>query len=405
MGRKSDLTRSIPPDTAEVDFEWSETSAVIQTGDPEEKEDRPTAVPPEPYESYAKRLTAGLMTSDEAKRALSAPSMPAFSIDEGTDEQRTSPTRDSMTDMEAPIPMLGQVQSGPHAIPLELTDDGAGPFPSDRPTTPQLEPPPEMRQLERSGVPTPRIEPMLDPAPWPDEAATPVATSPELYAAMRDRTPSSRDRAVLRRGSGPDPQPERSIPREDSLELSLSDMPPAPFEAPETRRLDEAERMAVARDANDPSMELSFDGLGGALDLVDARATPLIPEREDPLVDLRDRYAVGDFTGAHEIAESILADDPNNAEALRFRESCRDILTQMYSARLGSTSQIPRIAIPTEELQWLSLDHRAGFLLSCVDGRSSVEEILDVSGMAHLDALRILYTLLQQQIIEMVPSR
>jgi hypothetical protein len=181
---------------------------------------------------------------------------------------------------------------------------------------------------------------------------------------------------------------------EDSLELSLDNIPPAPFEmsrgfAPETAR---------PKGSLDHSLGVEGDALG----LVAARATPVVRDPDDPLIDLRDRYAVGDFTGAHEIAESILIENPNNSEALRFRESCRDVLIQMYTARLGSTSRIPKLAIATAELQWLSLDHRAGFLLSCVDGRSSIEEILDVSGMPALDAMRILYTLLQQRIIDVV---
>jgi hypothetical protein len=47
----------------------------------------------------------------------------------------------------------------------------------------------------------------------------------------------------------------------------------------------------------------------------------------------------------------------------------------------------------------LSLDHRAGFLLSLVDGISTVEEILDMSGMTRLEALRLMYTLTQQNVV------
>jgi hypothetical protein len=180
--------------------------------------------------------------------------------------------------------------------------------------------------------------------------------------------------------------------------MSLDNVPPLPFDFPPSPTL-ELDPKRPPEPKRLDSMELSLEGSGDALDLVSARATPFMPDPGDPLVDLRDRYAVGDFTGANEIAESILAVQPNNAEALRFRESCRDVLSQMYTARLGPSSGIPRLAIPAAELQWLSLDHRTGFLLSCVDGRSTIEEILDVSGMPALDALRILYTLLQQQII------
>ena len=40
-------------------------------------------------------------------------------------------------------------------------------------------------------------------------------------------------------------------------------------------------------------------------------------------------------------------------------------------------------------------------LLSLVDGMSSIEDILDVSGMSRLDALRIMFTLVQQRVISL----
>ena len=43
--------------------------------------------------------------------------------------------------------------------------------------------------------------------------------------------------------------------------------------------------------------------------------------------------------------------------------------------------RVPVVMVAREQLRWLSIDHRAGFLLSHVDGVSSLEMILDVSGM------------------------
>ncbi len=119
------------------------------------------------------------------------------------------------------------------------------------------------------------------------------------------------------------------------------------------------------------------------------------------MAELRERYALGDFSGALTIAEAILEDDPNNADAQRYAESCRDVLKQMYAARLGALTQIPIVAVPAEQLRWLTLDHRSGFLLSHVDGVSTLEEILDISGMNHLEAMRIIYELLQQKVISL----
>ena len=116
---------------------------------------------------------------------------------------------------------------------------------------------------------------------------------------------------------------------------------------------------------------------------------------------MKDRYAMGDFSGALVIAEGILEADPAELEAARYAQSCRDVLTQMYSARLGSLEQIVAVAVPPDQIRWLTLDHRAGFLLSLIDGGSSIDQLLDISGMPRLDALRLLYQLLDQRVISL----
>jgi hypothetical protein len=128
-----------------------------------------------------------------------------------------------------------------------------------------------------------------------------------------------------------------------------------------------------------------------------------LPKEPDtgPIAEMKDRYAMGDFSGALVIAEGILESNPEDLEAPRYAQSCRDVLTQMYSARLGSLDQVVAIAVPSDQIRWLTLDHRAGFLLSLVDGGSTVDQILDISGMTRLDALRIMYQLLDQRVISL----
>jgi hypothetical protein len=75
----------------------------------------------------------------------------------------------------------------------------------------------------------------------------------------------------------------------------------------------------------------------------------------------------------------------------------------MYAARLGALDQVVSMSIPSEQIRWLSLDHRSGFLLSLIDGTSSIEELLDISGMPRLDALRIMYSLFQERVITLSP--
>ena len=162
------------------------------------------------------------------------------------------------------------------------------------------------------------------------------------------------------------------------------------------------------------SLELPQDA-GGALDLVGSFCSmprPRPSEAEevaapppDVAVEMRERYAVGDFTGALVMAEAALEADPGDQEARRYVSTCRDILQQMYTARLGSTDLVPRVTLSSDQIRWLTLDHKSGFLLSCIDGYSTIDEILDVCGMPPLDALRILCDLVQQNVIAVSPSR
>ena len=114
---------------------------------------------------------------------------------------------------------------------------------------------------------------------------------------------------------------------------------------------------------------------------------------------MNDRVSLGDYTGALEIAEKLLDVDPDDEAIKVVAESCRGILKQMYTARIGPLDRVPLVMVARDQLRWLTIDHRAGFVLSLVDGVSSLEMILDVSGMAELDALRILSELAQQRII------
>lgn len=62
---------------------------------------------------------------------------------------------------------------------------------------------------------------------------------------------------------------------------------------------------------------------------------------------------------------------------------------------------VPTLAMSRGELARLTLDHRAGFILSHVDGVSDVETILDVSAMPNDEALGILGELVARRIISL----
>ena len=139
----------------------------------------------------------------------------------------------------------------------------------------------------------------------------------------------------------------------------------------------------------------------GAAGAVHGSGAPEITQRviNDPGAEMHERFSLGDYTGALELAELILADDAKNLDAAECSENCRTVLENMYSARLGPPGGVPFVVVPNAHMRWLSMDHRAGFVLSLIDGKSTLDTILDLSGMPRLDALHILHDLVQQKVV------
>jgi hypothetical protein len=132
---------------------------------------------------------------------------------------------------------------------------------------------------------------------------------------------------------------------------------------------------------------------GDAFDLVEHSR----PSQQLDLVDeMEELYALDDLTGALRFAELVLGREPSNDRAKRCADNCRRRLLALYSSKLGDLDAVPVPAMADTELRWLGLDHRSGFLLSRVDGVSTVEEVLDVCGMPRLEALKTLVDLLDQ---------
>jgi len=140
-------------------------------------------------------------------------------------------------------------------------------------------------------------------------------------------------------------------------------------------------------------------GDGGALGLVE-RSRPSQPDL-DLAAEMAERYALGDFTGALRAAELLLGHEDSHPEARRYADSSRERLVQLYESRVGDMQTVPVVKVPPSEIRWLGLDHRAGFLLSRVDGLGTVEQLIDISGMPRLEVLKTLVELLDSDAIEL----
>jgi hypothetical protein len=125
-----------------------------------------------------------------------------------------------------------------------------------------------------------------------------------------------------------------------------------------------------------------------------------IPASPDALLrTARDLFQLHDFGGAIDSLERLVELVPNHAEGRTLLAQCRSHLTRMLESKIGDLERVPRLLISSEEVIWLNLNHRAGFILSQIDGAVSYDDIIALSGMPRLDTLRILVELLQNRVI------
>jgi tetratricopeptide (TPR) repeat protein len=161
-------------------------------------------------------------------------------------------------------------------------------------------------------------------------------------------------------------------------------------------------------------LDSSLDGLDleAVADKSDLR--PLVPEgaRAPPasasgppsdvevwLAAAKELFSLGDFSGSLELIEKILQLDPDHGEARDYLRQNESTLVSMYESKLGPLTHIPRLAIKPEEVMWLNLDHRAGFLLAQIDGTVDYDTLFALSGLPRLDTARILANLIADGVI------
>lgn len=185
--------------------------------------------------------------------------------------------------------------------------------------------------------------------------------------------------------------PDESV---DSMSIDLD----AEGEPSEDLRLDEGETREVGERSSVELQSIPPSSNDGALGLVER--SRITSSNLDLVAEMRERFELDDFTGAMLAAELVLGRTPDHEEAQQISEESRSRLEQHYLTRLGSLEARPRVVVKPSEIRWLGLDHRAGFLLSRIDGSATIDELLMVSGMARLETLKTLVDLLVSEAIE-----
>jgi hypothetical protein len=239
-------------------------------------------------------------------------------------------------------------------------------------------------------------------------AAPPAVPPLTPYGAERSSPP------VPTAPPGPSPLPPPAA-SSGTLQFNFDDMvglgapPPKRVEppvAPEPLNVPQ-----TAWDKSNPRIDISqidAPGEGGGFDLISTTPPPIPPKRSPKqlrdevqtlLSGAKDLLDLDDHTGAVELIAKALELDPQDPDALRLKDRSEKTLVTMYESKLGDLNQLPRVKLKDDEIIWLNLDHRAGFVLAQIDGNVTYEDLFAVSGMSRLDTARILAQLVEEGVI------
>lgn len=112
-----------------------------------------------------------------------------------------------------------------------------------------------------------------------------------------------------------------------------------------------------------------------------------------------DLMGLDDHSGAMDLILKAQKLAPDHPDVLQLRERSERTLLKMLESKLGRLDAVPSVLLKQDEVIWLNLDHRAGFVLAQIDGKISFEDLFAVSGMSRLDTARVLAQLKEQGVI------
>ena len=121
------------------------------------------------------------------------------------------------------------------------------------------------------------------------------------------------------------------------------------------------------------------------------------------LQDAREAIESRDLEGALELLRAAATRDPDRIELEGFVDGVRSQLLKQYRDQVGDLQGVPTVVADKTAVMRFNLPADAGFMLSLVDGKTTVQEIVSISGMDAFDAFRILKGLLEAKIAAVEP--
>ncbi len=166
----------------------------------------------------------------------------------------------------------------------------------------------------------------------------------------------------------------------------------------------------LTRAATEFEAVLPFDPVaaGAAALLLELDATGRVDETNDDFVRRRitgllalaaQARSDGELERMVTAIELALSQDPASALGQKLVHRHRDAILAGLQQYLGDMNHYPRLAKPMNELGGMQIGPRAAFLVSRIDGGITYDELLDVSGMPRMEALRYLCQMVMRGVL------
>jgi hypothetical protein len=164
--------------------------------------------------------------------------------------------------------------------------------------------------------------------------------------------------------------------------------PPAGYE-----RSKSAVQLRVAKAANGADIA----ALDIGRDHPSTRPEPIRETEERLLSAIKTR----DLPNALTLASVLVYMDPTHEIAVRIKDRCAKQLEGTRTRAFPRHDAVPKQCVPWSELRRRTLSRHEAYLLYCIDGQSTVEEIVDASAMPPLIAFETLDALIREGIVDL----
>lgn len=113
-------------------------------------------------------------------------------------------------------------------------------------------------------------------------------------------------------------------------------------------------------------------------------------EEDDKLKKIKELINKKRFEESYELVRVLCEAEPDNKEAQELFNISKDSLTEKFARIFKDSNLIPIMKIELTDLMNYSLTQEDGFVISLIDGKVTLQEIIDTSGLSDFECKRVI---------------